>query len=102
MYYSYVEIEYVATSLSPVRTDLAVKLLMAAEEDGWWQRISGDIVYLQRMGAAIVELFFELCLQFVSKIECVPKLCMNHTPYHIPSESQTKNPSAYSLCLICR
>jgi hypothetical protein len=27
MYYSYVEIEYVATSLSPARTDLAVKLL---------------------------------------------------------------------------
>jgi hypothetical protein len=28
MYYSYVEIEYVATSFSPARTDLAVKLLM--------------------------------------------------------------------------
>jgi hypothetical protein len=27
MYYSYVEIEYVATSFSPARTDLAVKLL---------------------------------------------------------------------------
>ncbi len=27
MYYSYVEIEYVATSFSPTRTDLAVKLL---------------------------------------------------------------------------
>ena len=27
MYYSYVEIEYVATSFSPSRTDLAVKLL---------------------------------------------------------------------------
>ncbi len=27
MYYSYVEIEYVATSFSPVRTDLALKLL---------------------------------------------------------------------------
>jgi hypothetical protein len=26
MYYSYVEIEYVATSFSPARTDLAVKL----------------------------------------------------------------------------
>jgi hypothetical protein len=30
MYYSYVEIEYVATSLSPARTDLAVKLLSDA------------------------------------------------------------------------
>ncbi len=28
MYYSYVEIEYVAMSFSPARTDLAVKLLM--------------------------------------------------------------------------
>ncbi len=27
MYYSYVEIEYVATSFSPARTDLAVKLI---------------------------------------------------------------------------
>ncbi len=30
MNYSYVEIEYVATSFSPARTDLAVKLLMAS------------------------------------------------------------------------
>ncbi len=28
MYYSYVEIEYVATSFSPARMDLAIKLLM--------------------------------------------------------------------------
>ena len=27
MYYSYVEIEYVATSFSPARTDLALQLL---------------------------------------------------------------------------
>jgi hypothetical protein len=27
MYYSYAEIEYVATSFSPARTDLALKLL---------------------------------------------------------------------------
>jgi hypothetical protein len=27
MYYSYVEIEYIATSFSPTRTDLALKLL---------------------------------------------------------------------------
>ncbi len=30
MYYSYVEIEYVATSFSPARTDLALKLLIAS------------------------------------------------------------------------
>jgi hypothetical protein len=29
MHYSYVEIEYVATSFSPARTDLALKLLTA-------------------------------------------------------------------------
>jgi hypothetical protein len=29
MYYSYIEIEYVATSFSPTKTDLAVKLLTA-------------------------------------------------------------------------
>jgi hypothetical protein len=27
MYYSYVEIEYIATSFSPARTDIALKLL---------------------------------------------------------------------------
>ncbi len=31
MYYSYVEIEYVATSFSPARTDLAVKLLITLQ-----------------------------------------------------------------------
>ena len=30
MYYSYIEIEYVATSFSPTRTDLALTLLIAA------------------------------------------------------------------------
>jgi hypothetical protein len=30
MYYSYLEIEYIATSFSPARTDLAVKLLKEA------------------------------------------------------------------------
>ncbi len=33
MYYSYVEIEYVATSFSPARTDLAVKLLRPSGGD---------------------------------------------------------------------
>ncbi len=33
MYYSYVEIEYVATSFSPARTDLALKLLTASIEE---------------------------------------------------------------------
>ncbi len=35
MYYSYVEIEYVATSFSPARKDLALKLLMTL----YWQQI---------------------------------------------------------------
>jgi hypothetical protein len=33
MYYSYIEIEYVATSFSPARTDLAVKLLSPSGTD---------------------------------------------------------------------
>ncbi len=36
MYYSYVEIEYVATSFSPARTDLALKLLK------WQKKVSQD------------------------------------------------------------
>jgi hypothetical protein len=32
MYYSYVEIEYVATSFSPARTDLALKLLTSKKK----------------------------------------------------------------------
>ena len=31
MYYSYVEIEYVATSFSPARTDLALNLLIVLD-----------------------------------------------------------------------
>jgi hypothetical protein len=34
MYYSYVEIEYVATSFSPIRTDLALKLLNKSKFSG--------------------------------------------------------------------
>jgi hypothetical protein len=33
MYYSYVEIEYVATSFSPARMDLALKLLKGPGQD---------------------------------------------------------------------
>jgi hypothetical protein len=36
MYYSYVEIEYVATSFSPARTDLALKLLKETALESWY------------------------------------------------------------------
>jgi hypothetical protein len=36
MYYSYVEIEYVATSFSPARTDLALKLLKCNQLSPLW------------------------------------------------------------------
>ncbi len=36
MYYSYVEIEYVATSFSPARTDLALKLLRTHKQMLYW------------------------------------------------------------------
>jgi hypothetical protein len=45
MYYSYVEIEYVATSFSPARTDLALKLLKGILEmlqQGWSLR--GELI----------------------------------------------------------
>jgi hypothetical protein len=35
MYYSYVEIEYIATSFSPARTDLALKLFISPLQAGW-------------------------------------------------------------------
>jgi hypothetical protein len=43
MYYSYVEIEYIATSFSPARTDLAVKLLTKSRRRGvaWNGRVVG-------------------------------------------------------------
>jgi hypothetical protein len=39
MYYSYVEIEYVATSFSPARTDLALKLLTLTSLKPWKKKI---------------------------------------------------------------
>jgi hypothetical protein len=42
MYYSYVEIEYIATSFSPARTDLALKLLIAS---------IGVFVGIERLGS---------------------------------------------------
>jgi hypothetical protein len=39
MYYSYVEIEYIATSFSPARTDLALKLLKEFRGVLWGQTI---------------------------------------------------------------
>jgi hypothetical protein len=40
MYYSYIEIEFVATSFSPARTNLALKLLTLARLCGEWQLVS--------------------------------------------------------------
>jgi hypothetical protein len=38
MYYSYIEIEYVATSFSPARTDLALKLLRGIWDFEWTKK----------------------------------------------------------------
>jgi hypothetical protein len=48
MYYSYVEIEYVATSFSPARTDLAVKLLTVLHKNDskFWRPIG----YIPNLG----------------------------------------------------
>jgi hypothetical protein len=53
MYYSYVEIEYVATSFSPARMDLALKLLTATMSD---LNVPNDIVKDDQMGAYIDEM----------------------------------------------
>jgi hypothetical protein len=42
MYYSYIEIEYVATNFSPARTDLALKLLMQLIQ--YWGQSSFSMV----------------------------------------------------------
>ncbi len=50
MYYSYVEIEYVATSFSPARMDLAVKLLrslpvsLSITAIAWWTLFSSHVI----------------------------------------------------------
>ncbi len=50
MYYSYVEIEYIATNFSPTRTDLALKLLMliggvVLPQTGGGGREQGDNIF---------------------------------------------------------
>ncbi len=49
MYYSYVDIEYVATSFSPARTDLALKLLTAigARKRQLFYELRSIVVYLE-------------------------------------------------------
>ncbi len=65
MYYSYVEIEYIATSFSPARTDLALKLstslfsfyAMALPLNGWqwwWPMPGGWTAGLAAAAAAYV------------------------------------------------
>jgi hypothetical protein len=47
MYYSYVEIEYVVTSFSPTRTDLALKLLSLNEaRENLWRIYAPVAVFL--------------------------------------------------------
>jgi hypothetical protein len=55
MYYSYVEIEYVATSFSPPRMDLAVKLLTVAtlaQIKGGPPSFLVTLTHLERLGWA--------------------------------------------------
>jgi hypothetical protein len=59
MYFSYVEIEYIATNFSPARTDLALKLL----------NLQKKLQFLRRFKVLFVVLF--VVLEIVPKI--VPK-----------------------------
>ncbi len=45
MYYSYIEIDYVATSFSPARTDLALKLLTCFSELIFKRILLSEYVY---------------------------------------------------------
>ncbi len=49
MYYSYVEIEYVATSFVPARTDLALKLLTkyVSVQIGWDRDFYGILMWFE-------------------------------------------------------
>jgi hypothetical protein len=63
MYYSYVEIEYVATSFSPARTDLALKLFKMFERIGCFQTHSLDFYHLnllQKKLLAFLLFFFDM------------------------------------------
>jgi hypothetical protein len=54
MYYSYIEIEYVATSFSPARMDLALKLLIAVETSIFCPK-SRDVPVQRMAGTGYVE-----------------------------------------------
>jgi hypothetical protein len=54
MYYSYIEIEYVATSFSPARADLAVKLLTPTSLTPWKKKI--DAVLKMKASKTLKEL----------------------------------------------
>jgi hypothetical protein len=58
MYYSYIEIDYVATSFSPARTDLALKLLrfggipFSPQNRGWAPQKGGhDPPFKEKRGS---------------------------------------------------
>ncbi len=65
MYYSYVEIEYVATGFSPARTDLAIKLLTLFYSTSLSQPLQTDRMADRGMNTlaarGLEELFFQLC-----------------------------------------
>ena len=46
MYYSYIEIDYVATSFSPARTDLALKLLNTYNKLFYWSFNQKNISFM--------------------------------------------------------
>jgi hypothetical protein len=65
MYYSYVEIEYVATSFSPARTDLAVKLLTPV-----------TIMVADRIGAVRSRKLLKVLLDSGSTTTLINKKCL--------------------------
>jgi hypothetical protein len=80
MYYSYVEIEYVATSFSPARTDLAVKLLMGYSKMLTFDQSNCFVRYACIfLFSTVIQILHNLQLYIVD----VPKYFCSHT--HIRS-----------------
>ncbi len=66
MYYSYVEIEYVATSVSPARMDLALKLLRLSYDFAVWM-----LEFIEHMNSYIRSNLMKTPNQYVQRITYV-------------------------------
>ncbi len=106
MYYSYLEIEYVATSFSPARTDLALKLLTLGSsalllypqqscactmilfttlKNPWWTVSAGNTTYLPMLLSDTCVSLSQYRLSGVDKGQrhCTPHCLRKDTPFSL-------------------